>query len=219
MKENTKVWLKSLLKILFVTAVLAALCRLPGVRGFLQEDRLKAFAETMGWGGVLVLVALAACAPLVLCPRLPFALLFGMLYGVGKGIALASAAGVGGAVLHYLLVARMMSDNERAAFESMAWYQKLRKVPRPFWAITAIRLFPLSNFAVTNIGCALLRIPLRAYILSAAVGMLPSTVIYVLIGHGALASNGKWLLLALALAASLIPVFSWLFRKRLQNQP
>ena len=186
MKENTKVWLKSLLKILLMTVALAALCRLPGVREFLQRDRLRTFAETMGWGGVLILFALAACVPMAFLPRLPFAVLFGMLYGVWKGVALASVAGVAGAMLHYLLVTLMVSDSERAAYESMAWYQRIRKLPRPFWAITAIRLFPLSNFAVTNIGCALLRVPLGTYFWSAVIGMLPSTAAYVLIGQGVL---------------------------------
>jgi len=202
MTTNTKIWLKSLLKVLLLTAALAALSRLPGVREFLVEARLKAFAESMGWVGALVLFALAVCVPMTLLPRWPFAVLFGMLYGVGTGIVLASVAGVTGAMLHYLLIAFVLSGKERAAYEAMEWYQKLQKMPQPFWMITAIRLFPFSNFAVTNIGCALLRIPLRTYFLSAVVGMLPSTVMYVLIGRG----GGWWLLGALIIAALLVPL-------------
>jgi len=187
MSPNTNIWLKSLLKLLLLTAVLAGVGLLPGVRVFLQRERLQELAQSLGWLGVLVLFALAACVPLMFFPRWPFAVLFGMLYGVAYGVVLASAAGVAGALLHYLLVVSVMSDKERAAYESMAWYRKLRNVPRPFWAVTAIRLFPLSNFAVTNIGCALLRIPLWIYFWSALVGMLPTTVAYVLVGYGALA--------------------------------
>ena len=205
-------WLKSLLKILLITAAFAVVCRLPGVREFLHRDSLQTFAEAMGWGGALVLIAVAACVPMALVPRWPFAMLFGLLYGVGKGLLFASVAGVGGAMLHYLLIAFVVSDNERAVYEAMAWYQKLKTIPRPFWAIVAIRLFPLSSFAVTNIGCALLRIPLRVYFLSAVCGMLPSTAIYVLIGHGALESNGKWLLGAVAIAVSLVPLAALLKR-------
>ncbi|MCL1921975.1 MAG: VTT domain-containing protein [Kiritimatiellaeota bacterium] len=199
------VWLKSVLKILLLTAALATVSRLPGVREFLQRERLQEFAQSMGWGGAAMLFALTACVPMTLLPRWPFAVLSGMLYGVGNGIALASAAGVAGAVLHYLLVAFVLSGKERAAYEAMGWYQKLRNVPRPFWMITAIRLFPLSSFAATNIGCALLRIPLRTFTLSAAVGMLPSTVMYVLVGHGVLGSGDWWLLCALGIAALLVP--------------
>ena len=206
MTANSSIWLKSLLKILLLTAVLAALSRLPGVREFLERDRLQTLVQSLGWTGALVLFALAACVPMTLLPRWPFAVLFGMLYGAGKGIALASASGVAGALLHYLLVAFVVSEKERAAYAAMAWYRKLQHIPRPFWAITAIRLFPLSNFAVTNIGCALLRIPLRTYLGAAALGMLPSTILYVLIGHGARTSNGWWLLCALAIAAALVPL-------------
>ena len=206
MTPNTKIWLKSLLKVLLLTAALAALSRLPGVREFLVKERLQELAGSMGWAGALVLVALAVCAPMTLLPRWPFAVLFGMLYGIGKGIVFASVAGVTGAVLHYLLVAFVLSNKERAAYEAMGWYQKLRQMPQPFWMITAIRLFPLSSFAVTNIGCALLRIPLRTYFLSAVAGMLPSTVMYVLIGHGVLDKGDWWLLCALAIAALLVPL-------------
>jgi uncharacterized membrane protein YdjX (TVP38/TMEM64 family) len=167
----------------------------------------------MGWPGALVLFALAACVPMTLLPRWPFAVLLGMLYGVGKGVVLASCAGVTGAVLHYLLVAFVLSDKERAAYEAMGWYQRLRRMPRPFWMITAIRLFPLSNFAVTNIGCALLRIPLRVYVLSAVAGMLPSTMMYVLIGHGLLDSGDWRLLAALAIAALLVPLAALLMKR------
>ena len=210
MTPNTKIWLKSLLKVLLLTAVLAVFSRLPGVREFLAEERLKELAESMGWKGGIILIALAACVPITFFPRWPFAWLFGMLYGVGKGIVFASVAGVTGAILHYLLVAFVLSDKERAAYESMAWYQKLQKMPRPFWMITAIRLFPFSNFAVTNIGCALLRIPLRIYFLSALVGMLPSTVMYVLIGRG----GSWWLLGALVIAALLVPLAALLSKKK-----
>jgi len=206
MTANTKIWLKSLLKILLLTAVLALISRLPGVREFLAKARLQELAGSMGWVGALVLIVLAACVPMTLLPRWPFAVLFGMLYGIGKGIAFASVAGVTGAMLHYLLIAFVLSDKEQAAYEAMDWYQKLQRVPQPFWMITAIRLFPLSSFAVTNIGCALLRIPLRTYVGSALVGMLPSTVMYVLIGHGVLDSGDWWLLCALAIAALLVPL-------------
>jgi len=214
MTANTKIWLKSLLKVLLLTAVLALLSRLPGVREFLVKERLQEFAGAMGWLGAFALIALAVCVPLTLLPRWPFAVLFGMLYGVGKGIAFASVAGVTGAMLHYLLVAFVLSDKERAAYEAMGWYQKLQKMPRPFWMITAIRLFPFSSFAVTNIGCALLRIPLRTYFLSALAGMLPSTVMYVLIGHGVLDKGDWWLLCALAIAALLVPVATMMRRER-----
>lgn len=198
------IWFKPLLKVVGVTLGLALACRLPGVREVLHPDNVQRWAASLGWTGAFLLLLVGACAPIAFLPRLPFAVLFGLAYGVGQGVLLASLSGVLGAALHYKLAATLLTRRETEALEALDWFRTLKAAPHPFFAIVALRIFPFSNFAVTNLVCGLLRIPFWVYLSASLLGMVPSTVIYVLVGHGALHSNIKTVVWALALSALLV---------------
>ncbi len=200
------VWLAPLCKVLAITIALALAARLPGGREFLRVDHLKAWALSLGWRGACPLVVVGALAPLAFVPRWPLAVLFGLVYGTGWGLALATLSGLLGAVLQYRLTSAIVTARERASLESLPWYRALRGAPCPFMILISIRLFPLSNFTLTNLICGLLRVRFGVYVLSSAIGMFPSTALYVLAGHGASSANLKPTLWALALATLLVPL-------------
>ena len=192
-------------KVIGLTLGLAALVRLPGVRECLQPDRIRLLVAQSGWWGYAALLALGACLPIALMPRWPFAVLSGFTYGLGGGVLLASLSGLLGAALHYGLAKALLSRREREAIESKPWFRTLQSTPQPFLAITAVRLFPLSNFAVTNLVCGLLRIPLGCYLGASVIGMLPSTVVYVMAGSGALDGDIRKMAWAVGVASLAVP--------------
>ena len=216
MNKFKSVWFLPAVKVIGVTLVLAALARLPGVREFLHPDRFRHLAAHSGWWGYVALLVLGSCLPIVLLPRWPFALFCGLVYGVERGVLLASLAGVLGTSLHYELAQLLLSSLERSALENKSWFRTLQSSPHPFLAITAVRLFPLSNFAVTNLACGLLRVPFGCYLGASVIGMMPSTVVYVMAGSGALNGDVRFLVWAVALAAIVPPAA--LFLKLLQTQ-
>lgn len=216
MKVFRPVWWMPTAKVIGVTLVLAALARLPGVREFLHPDRFRLLAAHSGWWGYVALLTLGACMPIALMPRWPFAVFCGLAYGVERGVLMASLAGVLGAAMHYKLAQLLLSGRERSALENTSWFQTLQSSPRPFLAITAVRLFPLSSFAITNLACGLLRVPFGCYLGASVIGMMPSTVVYVMAGSGALNGNVRLLVWAVALAALAPP--ATLFLKLFQAQ-
>ncbi len=194
-----------IIKVSVVTLGLAALVRLPGVRDYLQPDRIRLLVAQSGWWSYATLLALGTCLPIALIPRWPFAALCGFAYGIGGGALVASLSGLFGAALHYGLAKSLLSRSERVAIENKPWFRTLQATPRPFLALTAVRLFPLSNFAVTNLVCGLLRIPLGCYLGASALGMLPSTVVYVMAGSGALEGDIRKMVWAVAVAGLAVP--------------
>jgi uncharacterized membrane protein YdjX (TVP38/TMEM64 family) len=68
-----------------------------------------------------------------------------------------------------------------------------------------VRLFPLSNFALTNLVCGLLRIPLGCYLGASLIGMLPSTVVYVMAGSGTVDGDIRTMVWAVAVASLAVP--------------
>ena len=199
------VWWMPTAKVLGVTLALAAFARLPGFREFLHPDRLRLLNIHSGWWGCVALLTLGACMPIALMPRWPFAVFCGLAYGVERGLLMASLAGVLGAAMHYKLAQLLLSERERSALENKSWFRTFQSSPRPFLAITAVRLFPLSNFAMTNLACGLLRVPFGCYLGASVIGMMPSTVVYVMAGSGALNGDVRFLVWTVALAAFIPP--------------
>lgn len=205
MNMSRSVWWMPAVKVIGVTVGLAALVRLPGVREYLQPDRIRLLVAQSGWWGYVALLTLGTCLPIALMPRWPFAMLCGFAYGIGAGLLLASLSGVFGAALHYGLAKALLSRGEREALESKPWFRTLQSTQQPFLAITAVRLFPLSNFALTNLVCGLLRIPLSCYLGASLIGMLPSTVVYVMAGSGTVDGDIRTMVWAVAVASLAVP--------------
>lgn len=210
MTPHASILLKTVLKVLAVTVGLAVFVRLPGVRDYLHPDTIRQAAVASGWWGVLIVLAVGACLPLACLPRWPVAVMCGLVYGAEFGIFLATVTGVLGAALHYGLAAVLLSRRERDELATVHWFKALQSTPCPFVAVVAVRLFPLSNFSLTNLACGLLRMPFGSYLAASFVGMLPSTAVFVLAGQGAFNANAWLVFWALTLAALLVPLSVWM---------
>ena len=217
MTVEQQVWLKAALKVLSVTVALALVARLPGVREVFQADTIRNMAAASGWRGVLVVLAAGTLLPVAFLPRWPVAVTCGLAYGAAFGVLLSTAAGLLGAGVHYWFATMLLSRRERAALESWQWLKSLQASPHPFAAVVAVRLFPLSNFSVTNLVCGLLRIPFGVYLCASAFGMLPSTVVYVMAGIGALSGDVNYLIWAFALAVLTVPASAMLVNRQAQE--
>ena len=211
------VWWMFAVKVMGVALGLAALVRLPGLRDVFHLDHLRVLVVHSGLWGYALLLILGSCLPIALMPRWPFAILCGFAYGIRDGVLLSSLTGVLGAGLHYGLAQLLLSDRERAALENMSWFRSVQSSSHPFLAIMAVRLFPLSNFAITNLACGLLRIPFRCYLSASFIGMLPSTLVYVMVGHGVLSNDMRSVVTLFGAVSLLLLVSAFAGGARLQN--
>lgn len=201
-RDRTGFW-KPVVKVFGVTLGLILLSRFLAIHDLLHMDKFHFLASFAGWKGIVVLLLAGAITPVAFVPRWPLGFICGLVYGPIEGIVVASLAGLLGAALHYQLTAWLVSDRERAAFEAMAWFRALQNAPHPFLSIVALRLFPLSNFSATNLVCGLLRIPFGLYLGASALGMLPSTLVFVMAGKGLSDRDLRLVAWMLALAALL----------------
>jgi uncharacterized membrane protein YdjX (TVP38/TMEM64 family) len=136
--------------------------------------------------GFLVVHILAS---LLFVPRTPFAILAGMLFGIGWGIVWAELGSVAGACAGFL-VARYIKGGWFEAKRGSRIEPLLQQVERGGWrSVALLRLIPAIPHSAANYGLALTRLSLRDYAFGSLVGQLPMTITYVALG----AAGERWL--------------------------
>ena len=156
-----------------------------------------------GLAGDLAFVAMGAAATAVGAPRQGVAFLGGYAFGVLEGSLLALAAQVVGCALSYgwaRVVGRSWAERRLAG----RFGRRLRPLrdalaDSPFGATLALRLLPVGNNLALNLLAGMAGVRLVPFLAASAIGYLPQTVVFALLGKG-IRVDGAWQLgLAVAL--------------------
>lgn len=170
--------LRFALLVLVVGGGFAALRWTPAA-GWLDRESLIALFETLrrSWWAPAALVALYLVLSPLGVPVSPLVLAGGLVFGVGWG-SVWNIVGtfLGGAVSYAL--ARLLGRDFVVHFTG----ERLRRVERAlgrraFWPLVRMRFLPLP-FAIVNYGAALAGIPAPLFLVSTAVGLAPSVLLY-----------------------------------------
>lgn len=170
-----------------------------------------------GLWGEAVFVLAAAAATAVGVPRQAAAFLGGYGFGAAVGTALALAGQLLGCAASYgwaRLVGRGFAERRLAG----RFGHRLRPVrdalaASPFGATLALRLLPVGNNLALNLLAGMAGLPALAFLAASAVGYLPQTVVFALLGKG-VRVEGAWQLgLAVALFAVSVGIGLWLLRR------
>jgi len=174
---------------------------------------IAGIAATWHWRGVLDPAAIAAAigrypaapliylvihiaASLLFVPRTLLAILAGLLFGMGPGIAWAATGSVAGAVAGFL-VARYINSGLLDLDRNRRVQAVLDRVERGGWrAVALLRLIPVMPHSLGNYGLGLTRMRLAPYAFGSLVGQLPMTVAYVdfgAAGERALLGSADWI--------------------------
>lgn len=145
--------------------------------------------------GDLVFVAIGAAATAAGAPRQGVAFLGGYALGVVQGTVLSLAAQVVGCALSYLwarAVGRGWAER-RLAGRFGHRLRPLRDVlaGSPFNATLALRLLPVGNNLALNLLAGMAGISLLPFLAGSAIGYLPQTVVFALLGKG-IRVDGAW---------------------------
>lgn len=148
-----------------------------------------------GLAGDLVFVAIGAAATAAGAPRQGVAFLGGYALGVVEGTALSLAAQVLGCTASYLwarAVGRGWAER-RLAGRFGHRLRPLRDVlaGSPFGATLALRLLPVGNNLALNLLAGMAGISLLPFLAASAIGYLPQTVVFALLGKG-IRVDGAW---------------------------
>lgn len=205
-------------KLLLLAAGLAAgglVLRAAGA--VLGAEWVDRYVRDRGLLGEAVFVAAGALATAAGMPRQGVAFLGGYAFGAAAGTGLALLAQLGGCALSFgwaRLVGRRWAER-RLAGRYGARLRRLRDAlaASPFGATLALRLLPVGNNLALNLLAGMAGIALLPFLLASAVGYLPQTVVFALLGKG-VRVDGAWQVgLAAALLAASVAIGSVLLRR------
>ncbi len=137
------------------------------------------------------IILIACCIP----GTILFDLLAGFIYGTVLGTPIVLVSYLSGAILNFILVRTLFKDVLHQKFSHLR-HIVLRDGGRTRTAynLIGLRFIPIIPFWLLNILAAILDIPLITFIITTFIGIIPTSVIYVMIGNGVrsqLAANAK----------------------------
>ncbi|MFM2147773.1 MAG: hypothetical protein RLZZ187_79 [Pseudomonadota bacterium] len=208
----------ALLKLLLLAAGLVllgvALREMGGVPGTDWVDR---YVRDEGVWGELVFLAVGAAITAVGLPRQTIAFLGGYAFGAALGTALALGATLLGCVAAYgwaRLLGREWAER-RLAGRFGHRLRPLRDVlaGSPFGATLALRLLPVGNNLALNTLAGMAGLRVLPFLAGSALGYLPQTLVFALLGKGIRVEGGWQLALSVALLAASMALGFWLMRR------
>ncbi|MEY3731141.1 MAG: hypothetical protein RLZZ57_1897 [Pseudomonadota bacterium] len=150
-------------------------------------------------------------------PRQGIAFLGGYAFGAVEGTALTMAAQILGCGLAYAW-ARAIGRPWAEARLAGRFGHRLRPmrdvlIGSPFGATLALRLLPIGNNLAVNLLAGMAGVPFVAFLGASALGYVPQTVIFALLGKG-IRVDGVWQMgLAAALFVVSVVIGLWLLRR------
>jgi uncharacterized membrane protein YdjX (TVP38/TMEM64 family) len=191
-----------------------ALRELGGVPG---TEWVDCYVRDEGLWGELVFLAVGAAVTAVGLPRQTIAFLGGYAFGAALGTALALGATLLGCVAAYGWARLLGRDwaERRLAGRFGHRLRPLRDVlaDSPFGATLALRLLPVGNNLALNTLAGMAGLRVLPFLAGSALGYLPQTLVFALLGKG-LRVEGAWQLgLSVALLAASMALGFWLMRR------
>lgn len=175
------------------------------------------YIRDQGLLGESLFVLIGAMATAAGVPRQAVAFLGGYAFGALEGIGLAMVAQLAGCVVAFLwagAVGRGWAERRLAG----RFGPRLRPVvetlrENPFGATLALRLFPVGSNLALNLLAGMSALPVLPFLAASALGYLPQTVIFALLGKGVRVDGAWQLALSAVLLAISVGLGLWLMRR------
>jgi uncharacterized membrane protein YdjX (TVP38/TMEM64 family) len=148
-------------------------------------------------------------------PRQAIAFAGGYAYGLVLGSALALVCETF-ACLITVVWARFAARHWLASRLPQHWLAKLDRMiaAQPFVATLSLRLLPVGNNFVLNLAAGLLNVPIGRFVAASAIGYIPQTIIFALLGSGVRVDRSIEFAAGCALFALSILIGGWALRRQ-----
>jgi len=193
-------------------AVLVILWRLHPVQEWLIHFQHR--LARMGFLGGVLFALFYMAAALLFVPGSVLTIGAGLVFGLGWGTVVVSAASTGAAAAAFLVARYLARDRvERMAHRHEKFAAIDRAIRQKGWKVVALlRLSPVVPFSLSNYLYGLTAVDFWPYLLASWLAMLPATVLYVALGAAGRAAAGagraegrspwEWALLGAGLVAT-----------------
>lgn len=175
----------SWLRLLILTALMVGASALLSLSVEPSSAELRHAVRQAHWLAPAAFVAIYIGWTMLLLPGVVPTLAGGALFGVVAGSLLSLVGAVAGATLAFAIARRLgrapikeLSGSRGARLED--WLSR-----RGFVALVYARLLPVVPFNVLNYAAGLAGMPTRSYVLATALGIVPGTIAYTVLGSAA----------------------------------
>jgi uncharacterized membrane protein YdjX (TVP38/TMEM64 family) len=210
-------WRALLGPLLLAAGLLAAGALLREFGGVPGTDWVDASIRDEGLWGEVVFVSVGAALTAAGLPRQGIAFLGGYAFGAALGSALGLLAQVLGCAASYgwaRLIGRRWAER-RLAGRFGHRLRPLRDVlaGSPFEATLALRLLPVGNNLALNLLAGMAGLRMVPFLAGSAIGYLPQTVVFALLGKGIRVEGVAQFVMAAALLLVSVGLGLWLLRR------
>ncbi|MFV0574857.1 MAG: TVP38/TMEM64 family protein [Vibrio sp.] len=210
-------WLK-LIVLVGIGLLIVSQLENPVIAHLTDKNWLVDYIQQNGIHGDLIII-LASMVFLALSgPKQVIALMFGYLYGIYMGSALAVGTCLLAASINYMMARFLLGGVLFRHFP-----KRMQKFTRfasrqPFLKILLLRLFPIGNNVVTNLLSGSVRVPVCAFFSASFLGYLPQTIIFALMGAGINSSSNSMIYLSIILAVVSTILTAMIYRDHIKSR-
>ena len=150
----------------------------------LDQGWLDAHIRAQGAWGYPLFILLAAVVTSAAGPRQMVSFAGGYVYGAGLGALLSLAGALIGCAINFFAARLLAKDLIRRRLEEHC--KRIGAVARrsPLLMTIAVRLLPVGNNTLTSLTAGVCDVPVVPFLLGSAVGYLPMTAVFALLGSG-----------------------------------
>jgi phosphatidylserine/phosphatidylglycerophosphate/cardiolipin synthase-like enzyme/uncharacterized membrane protein YdjX (TVP38/TMEM64 family) len=193
-----------------ILLAVAAAWQLTPLRDWITLDGLASLLRFLqgGWQGALLATVIFTVACILFVPVTALTIAAGLALGPGTGIAVAWFGSIAAAALGHVAGRWLWQDSVRRLASARLTALSQRLARNGVLATALCRVLPIAPFTVVNMIAGASGVRARDFVAGTAIGMLPGTVVLVLIADSAKALSAtpggpRWLWIALALLSAL----------------
>ncbi len=170
----------------------------------LDIDTVRSELQGSGWRGTVVFIGAASLLNALGIPKIWICAAAGTLFGIIIGFPVALIACLIGSAVNFFMGRYLLRGpvNRHMPRRLRHWYNAFNK--HGFRAILYLRLFPFTNATLTNIVGGASNVSFRDYITATAIGYVPFSLTFTILGSSAAKQNIWQLAAGLALFAAVV---------------
>lgn len=185
--HKLRLFAKSMGKSLSMLAILACvgvLLRVLDIGELSETDWVDREIRGSGWTGLLIFLGFGTAFTGVGLPRQAVAFLGGYAFDITTGTLVSLAAQVIGCWLSFMYARFFGRDFVNKRFGKRLTKINMSLLKSPFSMTLVVRSLPVGSNILTNLAAGVSSIPVVPFLIGSAVGYLPQTFIFALLGSG-----------------------------------